>query len=188
MAAIMSFSLASYITLFLGLMLTLQPRKILIISVLVIGIISLNSLLFERFIVGRINSGTDSVDNRTSPEFDKKWEEIKGDIFDFTFGKGKSQHSSLGEGGVSSWKSIVYNSGVIGMIIYLLLFISIFTDIKSRNRYTYIVLLAFLITIYHRPNLTQSYYLLIFVFGLINSYNKAVSYNEKTDINSLNIR
>lgn len=171
-ACLVSMSLASYLVLFVGLIYFISYKKIILISIPVLLLVLFNMELFERFILSRLNmeNGNISGDNRTSAAFDKKWESLLGKST-VIIGVGKGQHivGSV-DGGVSSWKSLVYNSGIIGFILYCLIFISIYHSINNNhNKYSILFLLVFLLTIYHRPNIHNIYYLLILIGGLMNN-------------------
>ncbi|MGB3065747.1 hypothetical protein [Sphingobacterium thalpophilum] len=183
-AAILSFSLAAYITLTLFFVLTRGGKQVAIYIFPIFVILSLifGNILEER-ILSRINiSEAGSIeDNRTNAVFDKLYDEFLS-TSDVVFGKGKGAHSNIGVvGGVSSWTTIIYNNGIIGLFLYLSILFSIFYKERSFSKKSFVFLMAFLITIYHRPNVHIIYYLLIFYGGLIFFKNESKYSNHNND-------
>jgi len=175
-ATILSFSLAAYITLTLFFVLTRGGKQMIFYVLPVFVILSLifGNILEER-ILNRINISESGgiEDNRTNAVYDKLYDEFLS-TSDVVFGKGKGAHSNIGVvGGVSSWTTIVYNNGIIGLFLYLSILFSIFYKEKSFSKKSFVFLIAFLLTIYHRPNVHIIYYLLIFYGGLIFLKNES---------------
>jgi len=176
LASCLSMSLASYLTLFIGVLYFTSLKRALYFIIPFFIIATFNYDLFDRYILSRIftDEGGFIDDNRTSLSFDAKFGQLlnSNNIF---LGLGKGQHTlSTQDGGVSSWKAIVYNNGLIGLGIYLTIFMTIFFAIKRRglnNNYYYLFLFVFLLTIYHRPNIHNIYYLLILFGGLLHKPN-----------------
>lgn len=170
LGALLSLSLGSYLTLLVGFLFVIDLKNIFRFGVPVVCLILFQWNLVEKHIVKRLQISENNVagDNRTTIEFDKAWERLF-DSSDVFFGKGKSQHTAVSDGGVSSWKVIVYNSGVFGLILYLSIIISIYFSFSNRTKYSLMLLLVYFLTIYHRPNVHLSPYLLIFIFGLLNA-------------------
>src|SRR5690606_7280944 len=155
-------------------------RKLLYAIVPLSALVIFNMELFDRFILSRIavEDGQLSGDNRTSAVFDSEWTRFINTP-DVIWGKGQSQHTVFGEG-VSSWKTLVYNGGVIGFFLYLSIFVAIFfTLVKSGNKkFAFIFFLVFLMTIYHRPRIQYVYFLIILYGGLLYNemkYSKILS-------------
>lgn len=175
-AALASMSLASYITIVIGVLPFVKGKRIFHIILVFLIVSIFNFQVLDKFIFSRIEFNDEGKligDNRTSRNFDIVWNNFisSSDVF---FGKGMGQHKTTvdEEGGVSSWKALVYNFGFFGLILYLSIFVSIFVSIKNKNKYCYMIFLLFILTIYHRPNILYSYYLLIFFGGLlVNSHN-----------------
>lgn len=185
LAAILSFSLAAYVPLFISVFYFLINRKIKInfkgiaIGALILVLISsLNLGLFEKYIASRlvIQDGALAGDNRTGHSFNEEWK-----TFIYTpeviFGKGKGQSNKFE--GTAGWKTLVYNSGYIGFVLYISIFVAVFLFLwrKGNRSYAFFFLFLFLLTLYHRTRLHQIYYLLILYGGLL--------YNEKDSVRTL---
>lgn len=185
-AALLSFSLGAYIPLILSLIYFIIKRKVKInikwSIVFILGVLTLTSTLnfdlFSRYIFSRLafEDGTIAGDNRTGTAFNENWKVFitTPEVF---IGKGVGQSSI--DGGGAGWKTLVYNSGVFGMFIYISIFISILFYVwrKGDRSFAFFFLFVFLLTIYHRTRLHQIFYLIIILGGLLH--------NEKNIIKNL---
>lgn len=172
-ACLLSLSLASYLTLFLGFLYFISFKRVLYLLGLILLFLVVNYDLVDRYVFSRLTiiDGEFAGDNRTSSQFDIQWERLISSR-DVIFGKGKGQHTLTSQhGGVSSWKTIVYNSGVVGLVLYLSIFICIFLLVNNGKfkKYHFVFLFVFLLTIYHRPNIHNIYYLIILLGGLLHN-------------------
>lgn len=187
-AAILSFSLAAYLPLFLSAFyflitgkLKVSFKRLVVLLIALILIATLNLGFFEKYIASRlvIQDGSLVGDNRTGHSFNEEWK-----TFIYTseviFGKGKGQSNKFE--GTAGWKTLVYNSGYIGFVVYISIFVAAFLFLwkKGNRSYAFFFLFVFLLTLYHRTRLHQIYYLLIFYGGLL--------YNEKDSIRTLKMK
>lgn len=173
---LLSFSLAAYATVALYFVLSTSPLNVMKYGFPILLIVSVVFYdMFEKRIVERISVTESGLqgDNRTNQAFDLAYDRFLSSE-DIWFGMGKGAHANLGEsGGVSSWKSIVFNSGLFGLIIYLGIVLAIFFEQKNVSKSSFLLLLVFILTIYHRPNIHNIFYLLIFYGGLLfDKYEK----------------
>lgn len=186
LAAVLSMSLGAYIPLFIGLVYFYFGKKLLYAIIPLTIFVVFNIEVLDRFILSRIavEDGEVSGDNRTNPAFDYEWEKLLNTT-DVILGKGQGQHTIFGKG-VSSWKTLVYNGGLVGFFLYLLIFISIYlTLVKSgHKKFAIVFFLVFLMTIYHRPRIQYIYFLIILYGGLL--YNEFGSRHFK-DLNKLKL-
>lgn len=175
-AAILSLSLASYITLALGFLFTINMNRLIYFGIPILLFMVLQQDIADQFVFNRLKPSDGKViqDNRTSKGFDEEWKSHINSL-DLIWGKGKSQHTKNSSGGVSSWKSLVFNYGIIGLVLYLSILAAIFISIRPKDFYAYIVLLVVLLTIYHRPNVHLSEYLIIYIYGLLLAKERKLS-------------
>lgn len=177
LAALFSFSLGAYIPLILSLgyfilrgQIKLNLKKLSLISLIIAIIASFNLGLFQRYIFGRltIEDGKIVGDNRTAVVFESYWESLNSSTEIF-LGKGKGQAGLIAEG--AGWKTLVYDSGVFGMFVYLSIFFAIFFTLwkDGDRKFAIFFFFIFLITIYHRTRLHQIFYLLILCGGLLHN-------------------
>jgi len=171
-AALLSMSLGAYIPLFVGFVYFYFGKRLLYAVIPLTMFFIFNREILDRFIFDRlyVDDGNIAGDNRTSAVFDHEWSKLLG-TSEVIFGKGKGQHTVFGEG-VSSWKTLVYNGGIIGFFLYLLIFMSIFFMLvkTGHKKFALIFFLVFLMTIYHRPRIQYVYFLIILYGGLL--YNE----------------
>lgn len=176
LGAILSLSLASYVTLAIGFLFTINFNRMIYFGFPILLFMMLQQDLADQFVFNRLKSSEGKIagDNRTSKGFDEEWKShIKS--LDMIWGKGMGQHTQVSSGGVSSWKALVFNYGIIGLILYLSILTAIFISIHPKDFYAYIVLLVFLLTIYHRPNVHMSEYLIIYIYGLLLAKERKLS-------------
>lgn len=177
-AAVLSMSLASYLTLFIGIVFIINSRRVVTFGIPILIILFFQQDLIDRYILKRleVSDGEIAGNNRTTSEFDERWGNLLNSK-DVYFGKGKAQHTTVSEYGISSWKVLVYNYGIVGFALYFSIVLLIYFDIPKKDKYSIIILVVFSLTVYHRPNIHLSHYLIIFISGLlINS-----GYNIKPD-------
>src|SRR5699024_3283395 len=130
----------------------IKLKHILLFGVIVLSINSFNIDFFDRYIFSRLTivEGGLAGDNRTKIHFEEKWKTFVKNP-EVIIGKGKGQSSEGGAG----WKTLVYERGFFGLILYLSIFIAIFLFIWKRGQreYAILFLFVFLLTIYHRTRL-----------------------------------
>lgn len=172
LAALLSMSLGAYIPLFIGLIYFYFGKRLIYVIIPLTIFFVFNFDVLDRFIFERIvvQDGDVAGDNRTTPIFDQEWEKFLNTA-SVIWGKGQGQHTIFGNG-ISSWKTLVYNGGLIGFFLYILVFVSVYLVlVKNGNkRFAVVFFLVFLMTIYHRPRIQYVYFLIILYGGLL--YNE----------------
>jgi len=173
-SGIFTFSIAFYIICAIGLgymfrkkLKTFLPIFILII---IIGFFLYNKFQphFEIFIVNRMmidDSYTLIGDNRGGV---KENIDMFNDIYkssNFLFGRGISEAEDLNKInyriGSSSWGRILVENGLV-FFIYLLALFYFYTKYKNKN---YIFLFLFILSLYQRPQIFNSLFIMLFIFA-----------------------
>lgn len=170
-SGILTFSLAFYLVIFIFSILYFSPIKILKYLVPLFFMLYLISPeLIENRVLNRVrisDTGSISGDNRVTDSFNHAFNDFLKSSKAWV-GKGGGAHTEFNHerGGVSSWKTIIYNYGWIGFILYLLIFFSVFLENMNFSRFAFIFLFIFLINMYHRTIIHNAYFL-IFLYGAL---------------------
>ncbi len=188
LTGLISFSLAFYIILIFILIFNLEIKKLVIIVILTIALISISGNLFNELIASRmtIENGRLAGDNRTHDEFNIYYDHFisKGgkDLF---FGKGVGTTGKAVEATyVSSYKTAVVNYGIFGTGL-IIIFYAISVYFTNNTKKGWFLGFIFLVSAYQRPDLLNFYTIVLFLGGL--SYLK-LNFNKTEDIsnNSIN--
>ena len=122
----------------------------------------------------------DEVDNRLNDCFERRYDEFlnSSDIF---IGNGyKASISTMCN--VSSYKTVIYDYGIIGFLILVLLYIIILIS-KIRTRSDFIscmpLLIVFLATSYQRPAFDTFWFFAIFIGGIISLLNSKSNISDR---------
>ena len=162
-AGILSFSLAFWVLITLVFLINLRLNWTTLLTVLSFGCIimlfrePLNEIVFSRL---EIEDGKMKGDNRIQEDFQiayRKFEQSNS----LYFGRGNIAHQNYP--GSATYKSIIFNQGIFGFMLYLAIFI--WPVIKTGKWRCYLFLLVFLINIYQRPYSISIIYLLILYAG-----------------------
>lgn len=107
--------------------------------------------------------------NRTSIEFDVIYQDSlnHADVWTLLFGHGNAAHTLLGTG-LSSYKSVIYNNGFLGLCLYALFFSLLTLAVRHRDRRTggsFIVVFA--LSFLQRPEVLGPAYLLFYIAALL---------------------
>lgn len=178
MAGVLSFSLAFYI-LILVYALIKKPVYLafflfpfLVLGSHYYGDLKSNPLL-ERYVFDRFEKGLNdpgSVDNRASDCFKDKFSFFieNGNL---VLGNGASAHANT-MCDVSSYLSIIYNHGLLGLFLIVMLYIAIFISLNVRTRVLFSLMpffLVFVMNIYQRPEVLSLWMILIFIGAVLHS-------------------
>ncbi len=178
-AGILSLSLAFFILIFFALLVKgLRDRKTAIFVVLAIIAIavSLPALvkmnegvehLVERF---TFEDGVWLGDNRADDVVDTAYEQMFKQNSNLLFGYGTGYTANIEKVGTSSYKGIILDYGLGGVvIIWGLLFIAAAVFIKPLKfrKNAYILLICFFLSIYQRPYVITVNYLLVLFGGIL---------------------
>ena len=175
-AGCLSFSFAFYIIIIISWLLYYikndRKRINILISIIFFFIIFLFvknipqvSHLIERF---DFANGELIGDNRTSHQFDIIYESFlkSGDIF---WGMGYGYKTWLEDTGISSYKEIIIQFGIVGSILMwsTLLIAALNSFSIKKSKYIFIFVFCFMASIYQRPNIYSAQHFII-LFGGIN--------------------
>lgn len=178
-AGIFTFSLAFFIIILFALLVKgLKSRKtaILVGIVIIAVVVSLPALvkmnegvehLVERF---SFEDGVWKGDNRSDSMVDSAFEQLFKTGSDLFWGHGAGYTHYIEKVGTSSYKGIILDYGLGGVIIiWGLLFVSAVSYIKrlKNRKYEYFYLLCFFMGIYHRPYVIAISYLLVLFGGIL---------------------
>ncbi len=176
LAGFFSFSLAFYSILLINYIYNLNIKYaffVLIISVFYLVFIPednlLNTIIFSRL---KIVEGTLSGDNRVNPYFATNYNNfVTAGGKDLWFGRGVGAAGSddYRNAGSNSYKVIIYQFGIIGIMLYLLFFISV-TFLIAPSRRGFFYLLVFILLAYQRINVLLLYNIAVFTGGLLYIY------------------
>jgi hypothetical protein len=192
-AGLLSFSLAFYIILLINLLYnrTLNLKFYLIFAIILFSFYYVKPefvkvALLDRFIVGN-NIGI--VDNRSSETFNEEYDSfVKKGGAGLFFGLGPNALAKLSkviEINVSSYKTIIYQFGILGAVLFISFFFYAtykFAPVK-RGWFFFIIFLALA---WQRPGVFSYFNLLIYLSGL--SYISAIEIqnNSKNKLSELN--
>ncbi len=178
-AGIFTFSLAFFIIIIFALLVKgLRSRKTaILIGIVIIAVaVSLPALvkmnegvehLVERF---TFEDGVWMGDNRSDSMVDSAFEQLFKSGSDLFWGHGSGYTHYIEKAGTSSYKGIILDYGLGGVIIiWGLLFVSAVSFIKQLKyrKYEYFYLLCFFMGIYHRPYVIAINYLLVLFGGIL---------------------
>lgn len=146
-----------------------RPRILFFLTLFLIGLISVANYneTIKRYTIDRVSvsDGRLSGDNRSSIglEFSfKKWSESTGSVLFF----GVRDDVSSGE---SSYKQIPIKAGLIGVVVFLSIFLFTLVtsiQIKTINMYLLVFIFLFFISIYQRPDVVHAAFYFIFISGI----------------------
>lgn len=178
-AGCLTFSLAFFIVIIFALLVKgLKSGKtailiglvIIAVAVLLPTLVKMNEgveHLVERF---TFEDGVWMGDNRSDSVVDSAFEQLFKSGSDLFWGRGAGYTNYIEKAGTSSYKGIILDYGLGGVIIiWGLLFVSAMSFIKQlKNRmYEYFFLLCFFMGIYHRPYVIAINYLLVLFGGIL---------------------
>ncbi|WP_156184576.1 hypothetical protein [Clostridium carboxidivorans] len=175
---LISFSFAFYILLIINLIVC-KKYKILAFFILLLTILNFSSLnkdygVFDKILFNRFTVSDNKLngDNRTSPELDYAYKQfLKGDVKTILMGKGDGYITNNIDGGVSStYKIFIYERGLIFFILYLILVVVLYYT-NTNSIKNYYILLAFILSIYQRPNILILAYIVLIVGGTLYNSN-----------------
>lgn len=115
---------------------------------------------------------TGSLDSRASVGFDKEFSMyIEGDWKTLLFGFGNAAHTTLGVN-MSSGKSLLYNYGIVGMLMVLVFFAAVYASVFSAMPAQALAaslpfIVVFFASAYQRPDILTPVYFSIFYSSLI---------------------
>ena len=145
---------------------------VLVLLMIVISIIeTATDLDMLEHVLGRfeIKDGHLAGDNRTNPTFERAYEVFWNDGSNVLFGKGVGEHNKISIG-LQSYKMMVYDLGIVYVLVSLLFFIvhgfmSLKNNLKAFILYTLLVLFFY----YNRPAYlyTPPYFFLFIVAPLV---------------------
>lgn len=176
-SGILSFSFAFYVIIVIYLMFKNVKTLLKLIAITLFLIILLpdeikDNRLVKNYVEEKINktfSDIDSVDNRTDSIFDNAYKDFLPTT-NIYLGLGKDATANLNTGS-SSYKTIIYNHGIIGFISILLFYIVLLYNIKYKNQLFQLIPFFIVATasIYQRPTLETIWYLVIFIGAIFST-------------------
>lgn len=169
-SGIMSFSIAFYILLFFCIIFIFKNKKtwialLLMVAFAVYPIKELRTMVFDRLVV--TEEGL-SGDNRDQEQFKQEFTKFINKKENIIFGKGYKSSNLVGAIGGSSLRMFIYEYGVFGLLLILLVYLVLF--IKNRTKNNFYMLIAFLLSLYQRPIVYTWGFLLIFYLGTSLDY------------------
>lgn len=187
LAGILSLSLAFYILIFIAYTVKNLTKNIfkflMILIMLFLMYNSTRTLLLDKFYFLNlfeerftIQNGMIIGNNRTSISFDMEFNKfIRGNIFKVLFGYGSdaSNNNPLMFGS-SSYKSLIYDYGIVGFIMILGWIIYATIKKTSLERTSLILMIVFIFSIYQRPNVLSIPYLLLLFGGYSNLKSNSI--------------
>jgi hypothetical protein len=189
-SGILSFSLFFYIASFIYLILKRKDYSIKFFIMVILLSIIFNKQLSEnefilKYTVDRIVNvimNPAKVNNRTSDCFENEFNSflISEELL---LGYGQGAHSRTGCD-VSLWKSVVYNYGLIGFMLILLLYAVLYFELKNKvkNYDNFIFIFIFILVFYQRPAFDTIWFFILFYSGLlISKKNYIKEINENTN-------
>lgn len=185
-AGLISFSLAFYIILLINLLYnrTLNLKFYLAFVIILFSFYFVNPefvkvALFDRFIVG---SNIGIVDNRATDSFNNVYDDfIKKGGDGLLFGMGPNALGQLSKNielNVSSYKTIIYQFGIVGSLLFVSFFFYATLKIAPVKR-GWFFFVVFLALAWQRPGIFSYFNLLIYLGGL--SYISATKMQEKSN-------
>jgi len=183
-AGVLSFSAAFYILAAIHLAFSLKRKNLgflLIGASLVFVLYRYFQEAFDLFIFRRFSQvNLDSLDNRSTAEFDAHLKEAFGDG-SLWFGKGfGAKMDTGGHGGVAGIKAYLWIYGIIGTAAILFGYIIIYLkslkrQAKSLRKYGLVFLMIFLMSFYQREYITYfDYVLIFFTMPVFLTYKKII--------------
>lgn len=169
LTGLISFSLAFYLILIINLLFTLNLKKAVLIISVIFAISFISGTLFNDLISSRLDfkNGRLAGDNRTSIDFDAYVDSFLAEGGrNLIFGMGDGYAATINEvEGVSSYKTVIVNFGIIGtgLILFFYLF-SVYTICNSKEGW--FLAFIFIISAYQRPDLISLFTIVIFIGGL----------------------
>ncbi len=180
-SVILSFSLGGYLLFIIGTLINFIlgesknkiKKMIILVAFICIGLVSLSSTEGGKaYITDRIwskNNITLNKNNRVDDNFDKEYYTIYDSPIDFLIGKGKDAHTRTGFD-VSSYKGFIYNYGLVGISLIIIIFLYILIT-KKVTIGAYVIPILLLINSFQRPIEFIFYYYFIFL-SIICYYEK----------------
>lgn len=146
---------------------------VVIYTILVKSETDMNPIV-KAYTVGRIQmviNGNPDGNNRAI-HLGKNWESWQSsNIEGILFGIGQTEEGA-------SWKSILIRSGLSGSVILILVYFIFLLKIKFKEieKFHYIFILTFILSIYQRQDILNLYMLLIFIVGAVELNRKEKLY------------
>lgn len=175
-AGILTFSLAFYVIILISIIcyFLIDIRKIKnalkkYYGYIILGIAILMSIwpIVYKKIVSRlvVTNGHISGNNRMSDEFKIYWDMFNSNnLGTKIFGLGNEAHY-LTNTDVLSWKILIYDRGYFMILLMIILFVLIMI-IGKLNKYKFIFITVFIISLYQRPLIFNIYYFIILLGGM----------------------
>ena len=166
LSGLLSQSFAFFIIIFVSLLLHLLRGHIKSLITLILVTVSLyNAPFFDSFFANRLSNGSGINDNRTTYNFEVAYENYlnSSDVF---FGKGVYSSIAVLDGS-SSYKSIIYDVGLFGCLIFFIFHTYIFLSSYNKEKSWYLVVFycVFLLSLYQRPYLITPAMFFVFLAG-----------------------
>lgn len=166
-AGLLSFSLAFYVMTFIYLLFSLRLSKVLVASAFAISlffVLQSNSFVQERLLDRfSVTNGKFAGDNRTTEEFEATFAKFI-DSSQVWMGVENEDAYAMG---VSSWKNLIWDYGVVGSFLLLLFFILYAAfNVKGSIKIYGPFLVVFALNLYQRPHIFDPAYILIFASGI----------------------
>jgi len=197
-SGMLSFSLFFFIVIILFLVYK-KPKLFMVVFLSIVVLFGLfnkqvkqNELVY-RYIIERL-SDPSHIDNRTSQCFEENFSQMLLSN-SAILGKGQNAAQKL-NCDVSSWKTIVYNHGILGFGLIVIFYTSIFLHLlnkssKKRILDFFFILLIFILAMYQRPGFNTIWYFTLFYGAFllkINANNNLLSNKTKGKNENLNNR
>ena len=171
-AGILSFSLAFYIMFFFykAIAATKKIRSIAIFAMTTLLLIAAASQMkaVDDYIFSRltIEDGSITGDNRSDDSLEDYFDKWKsGSASEVLFGEKEYKNT-----GASSWKEIPIKTGLVGVLIFLLIFfILLLMNNTKTNIYLLSFVMVFISSIYQRPYVVAPFFILIFISGVVKN-------------------
>ncbi|PIQ13023.1 MAG: hypothetical protein COW70_06890 [Hydrogenophilales bacterium CG18_big_fil_WC_8_21_14_2_50_58_12] len=174
---VLSFSLAFFVIVILYTAIKKPKAFLYLMGVLIFTIWYFQDNEFvSSKLIDRISISDQGVsgDNRTVAAFDKEFKEFS-ETPGVWFGHDEEQQTSQLEYFSSSWKNIVWDYGIVGLVMLISIFVLVFLhELREspgkrflRMKQLLPFLLVFLLNIYQRPYVLTLSYFLIFVGAMI---------------------
>lgn len=145
-------------------------KLVLIFAILIAGttIISKNKILNDLILTRLVFSNEKGIsgNNRTNVDWDHEYASfLKSD--DFLWGRGKGAFdTNIYNRAVASYQSIIFDYGLIGMIIIIIFYFIIFMN-YSNLKSSLLMSLLLVLSLYQRPWIFDYYYDILTIAGLV---------------------